>query len=339
MVAITGIGTTQLAHATTGGVDFHLHTRSSDGLLDDRQLIDALRSHDVSVAAITNHDDISVGRDPVVTRYLDALGNDAPRIVPGVEITCWLDTPVDPDGWQPLHMIGLGVDPNDPRLRKALIRQRLGRIAWVDDCIAKLRADGFDVRSSELGRVARGRQIAMNILAELLVQKGYAASKKLAMSELVEPRAAMPGDIPERFTLSPKEAIELIHAVGGVAILAHPHRNVPSHDPLRITRLFEDLEAKGLDAVEIYRADLDNDKEPIYAACAKAVGLLPSGGSDYHAVDQNGSGRHPGDAFVPASVWPALQQRIVARGGYTDLRDVRVGAAPDGNAAERLRIS
>ena len=46
-------------------------------------------------------------------------------------------------------------------------------------------------------------------------------------------------------------AIALIQNAGGAAILAHPHRNVPTRDPAAIDDLLADLRAKGLDGVEV----------------------------------------------------------------------------------------
>lgn len=327
-----------LPPATFGGVDFHMHTTTSDGRHSDTEIIDALGRYGIEVAAITNHDDASVGRDKAVVRYLEQLGDRAPQIVPGVEITCWLDETVDPDGWQSLHIIGLGCDPNHPALRKALIRQRLGIVARVKDCIETLRAKGYDVSRRELGRVAGTRAIVPGILAQLLATKGYASSTAKALEEIVLPNIAWPGELPQDFTMSPADAIAIIHRAGGAAVLAHPHRNVPSHDPVCIMRLMTDLEAKGLDAAEVYRADLDDEYQPVYAECAARAGLLVSGGSDYHAVNQNGTDRHVGDAHVPSGIWPALEALIKARGGITDIRDVRVERHPHATAAERFRL-
>ncbi len=327
-----------LPPATSGGVDFHMHTTTSDGLHSDTEIIDALGRYGIEVAAITNHDDASVGRDEAVVRYLDQLGASAPQIVPGAEITCWLDEPVDPEGKQAVHIISLGCDPNHPELRKALIRQRLGIIARVNDCIERLQAKGYAVSRREVGRVAGTRAIVPGILAELLVANGYASSAKEAKNEIVRPNLARPGELHQEFTMTPADAIALIHRAGGAAVLAHPHRNVPSHDPARIMRLMTGLKAEGLDATEVYRSDLDDAMQPLYAGCAARAGLLIGGGSDFHAVNQNGTGRHVGDAHVPTAIWPALEALIEARGGITDIRDVRVDAHPHATAAERFHF-
>jgi predicted metal-dependent phosphoesterase TrpH len=322
-----------------GGVDLHMHTTTSDGDLSATRIVDLLRAAKVQVAAITDHDAMASARNSVLWKYLDALGPNAPQMVPGVEITCSMTAPLVDGGSQMLDVVGLGCDPQNLALRKALTRQRLGTAARVRDCVEKLRADGYDLSYGKLGRVAGLRAVDVGILDRAVVRGGYAPDCETARNEIINPHLADYRGMPQRFTMDAQDAIALIHAAGGVAILAHPQRVVTNHDPKILKGLFADLASKGLDAVEAYRFDLEKEKQPLYRSLIKEVGLLVSGGSDYHYPNEKGVKRHPGDAGVPCSVWAAFKQLIEKRGGFTDIRDVRVARTKKANAAERFRLS
>jgi predicted metal-dependent phosphoesterase TrpH len=327
-----------IAKAIPGGeVDFHMHTTTSDGLHTGSQLVDLLRMSGVGVAAITDHDDTATVRDPVLSRYLDALGDDAPRIVPGVEITCALHAPLVDGGEQEVHIIGLGVNANDHGLRKALINQRLGIYARMKDSVARLRADGYDISLGDVTREARECMPNRGHIARAIHHAGYAdswgAGLKIVDAHIGDYRA-----MPRRFTMDAEDAIRLIHEAGGVAILAHPHRVVINHDPEILRGLFADLRSKGLDAAEAYRYDLAKERSPEYRALIEEAGLLPSGGSDFHHFNQRGSGRYPGDADAPAELWAPMAALISERGGLLDVRDLRVKAHAQANASEQLLL-
>lgn len=66
----------------TSLADLHLHTRSSDGLLEVADWVEAMPEHDVKVIAITDHDHLAT-----VARAKRREIEDSPSIIPGVEIT------------------------------------------------------------------------------------------------------------------------------------------------------------------------------------------------------------------------------------------------------------
>ncbi|MFC1609593.1 PHP domain-containing protein [Myxococcota bacterium] len=335
-----------------GEVDFHLHTTTSDGSYTGKQVVDFLMASGVGVAAITDHDSTAAIRDPALWRYLDTLGPAAPQIVPGVEITCSLKEPLVQGGLQALHIIGLGVNPKHPKLRKALMCQRLAQDARMRHCITELRADGHDIQYSRVGVAAGRRRANAWDMARLLVGQPGVSSKtkatKLIRSHLTDYRQPPVGSAldagnvmshPERFALEPEDAIALIHEAGGVAVLAHPHRNVPTHDEEVLRALFTNLKNKGLDAAEGYRHLLAEEHRPIYRRIMRETGLLISGGSDFHRFHHGDNDRCPGDADAPSSLWKSFEELIVRRGGLTDIRQMRVPIAPRANASERLHLN
>jgi hypothetical protein len=74
---------------------------------------------------------------------------------------------------------------------------------------------------------------------------------------------------------SPEEVIHILHRAGALVSLAHPGRT-------RIDGRIPALRDAGLDALEVYHADHDEGLVARYAAMASDLGLLRTGGSDFH---------------------------------------------------------
>ncbi|MGH9389975.1 MAG: PHP domain-containing protein, partial [Vicinamibacteria bacterium] len=75
--------------------------------------------------------------------------------------------------------------------------------------------------------------------------------------------------------VSLRDAVELIRRAGGVASLAHP---VLLGDDRLIPRMVEDK----LQAIEVFHKDHTPEKAAEYDALASSLGLLQTGGSDFH---------------------------------------------------------
>jgi 3',5'-nucleoside bisphosphate phosphatase len=75
--------------------------------------------------------------------------------------------------------------------------------------------------------------------------------------------------------LTPAQAIELIHASGGIAVWAHPRADM-------LALLLPQLLEQGIDGLECYRPRvLPSDADRI-AALATRHDLVVTGGSDWH---------------------------------------------------------
>jgi predicted metal-dependent phosphoesterase TrpH len=97
---------------------------------------------------------------------------------------------------------------------------------------------------------------------------------------------------------SPPEVVfAIIHRAGGVASLAHPGRS-------RIDERIEALAVAGLDALEVYHSDHDAAAVERYHRMASELGLLMTGGSDFHGDPTHGI--EPGASTLPAEEWQRL---------------------------------
>ena len=107
-----------------------------------------------------------------------------------------------------------------------------------------------------------------------------------------------PGFVP-RVGPTPETVIDIVHAAGGIVSMAHPGRTQIDD---QLARLGE----AGLDALEAYHSDHDEAAVTRYAALAGEMGLLVTGGSDFH---DPALALRPGSVTLPWPHWDRLLAR------------------------------
>lgn len=279
-------------------IDLHLHTTASDGRLSPAQLVARASAARLTTISITDHDTVAaIGEATAVAQAVNI------RVVPGIEITA-----VD-DG-RDVHMLGYFFDPSSTALAAVLERQRALRVARVREIGAKLAALGMpiDVESVLLAAAARpGSSVGRPQVARELVRAGYVTSVQDAFDKWLA--SGRPAFTP-RTGPSPAAIVDTIHSAGGVASLAHPA--VTKRD-----ELIGPLVERGLDAIEVYHSDHSPEAEQIYKVMAKRLGVLVSGGSDFHgedpALNPSRSTRSTlGVVTLPPSAFAALEQQALS---------------------------
>ena len=129
-------------------------------------------------------------------------------------------------------------------------------------------------------------------VARALKEAGHAESVDDAFSRLLG--WGKPGYVP-RSGLGPVEAIQAIRGAGGLAALAHF-----SEAPAKIEVVRELAEA-GLGGLEVYYRSFDMATVFAVGEVATALGLVPTGGSDYHGDTGTYAEAHAG-LWVPPEV-------------------------------------
>ena len=276
-------------------VDLHVHTRRSDGLLAPAVLAAAAAAAGVRTLAMTDHDTLAGYRE------LRAPGAGAlPAglcVLPGVEINAVAGRLDPPDG--ELHVVGIGVDPDDETLEVALAGQRDARRRRFARMAARLRDAGFDV-DPQLAGLDRSADDALGrpTLARALVAAGIAASVSDAFARFIG--RGGPGYVP-RDGLGPVEAIRVIRGAGGIPVLAHfaaaPSRRV----------MLGELMAAGLAGIEVHHRSFDAATVAAVALVAHDLGLLASGGTDFH-----GDGETYAEAIAETWVPPEIATGLLA---------------------------
>jgi 3',5'-nucleoside bisphosphate phosphatase len=242
-------------------IDLHTHTTASDGSLAPAALVDAARAAGLRVLSITDHDTTS-GFETVT----ESAARAGIELVPGIEIIAVADG-------RDVHVLGYFIDPSSSRLRAFVERQRRDRLRRVEEMARRLAALGCPIRAEPLlATAASGRSVGRPQIAAALVDAGYVHTRDEAFERFLEHGG--PAYVP-RHGATPEEVIGIVHAAGGLASLAHP--GVTRRDD----RLAA-LAAAGLDALEARHSDHDAPTEQRYRDRARDLGLLVTGGSDYH---------------------------------------------------------
>ena len=256
----------------TAVADVHAHTRRSDGLLEPADLVRQAHAAGVRLFAIADHDNLAAYRE-LTAPGADPLP-DGLDLVPAVEInavTRGLDLDL-PEG--ELHVLGIGVDPDDDAFEAAIASQREVRRARFAAMVRRLREIGMPVEPWLPAGVAESDDaLGRPTLARALVDAGYAESVDDAFKEVLG--HGQPGYVP-RTGMGPVEAIRAIRAAGGLASLAH-FAEAPTRLPL-----LAELMAEGLDGLETHHRSFDAETRSAMSAVAVHLGLVETGGSDYH---------------------------------------------------------
>jgi predicted metal-dependent phosphoesterase TrpH len=177
-----------------------------------------------------------------------------------------------------VHVLGYFVDTASARLRTFLDAQRDERLRRVREMGERLEALGCPVDVAPiLASAARGRSVGRPQIAAALLAAGYVATRDEAFDRFLEHGG--PAYVPRRGA-SAAEVIAIVHDAGGVASLAHP-------GVLRRDELIAPLAAAGLDGLEALHSDHDATVEARYRALARELGLLVTGGSDFHGDVQH----------------------------------------------------
>jgi predicted metal-dependent phosphoesterase TrpH len=265
--------------------DLHMHTTASDGRCTPRELLDRVVTAGITVMAVTDHD--TTASVDEVQALAARRGVDAHA---GIEITA-----VD-DG-RDIHVLGYFLNPAEPRLVEFLRQQRERRLTRVHTIALRLAGLGVPVDLQGLLDEAQrdpGRSIGRPQLARALQRAGHVADTKEAFDRFLG--RGGPAFV-SRQGSSPEVVIGIIHHAGGVASLAHPGRT-------RIDARIAALAAAGLDALEVYHSDHDAAAIERYHGVARALGLLMTGGSDFHG--EPGHGIEPGASTLPPEDWQRL---------------------------------
>lgn len=272
-----------MAKPTRRFVDLHTHSTASDGDLPPQEVVRLADAEGMAVVALTDHDTIAgLPQAAQAARVLEI------RFVNGVEISAKFTGGT-------LHILGLGINPEDETLGATLNQLRRARDERNPKMIARLQQIGIDISMDELRRSAgsKGRRdsgvdgqpvVGRLHMAGLLLQKGYVNSIDEAFERYLGQGKAAYVD---KEKLSPFQAIEAIHAAGGLAILAHPvELNCPNSAVLE--RVVRSLIDDGIDGIEVYHSAHDPIQTRMYLELARRYHLLVSGGSDFHGSAKPG---------------------------------------------------
>ncbi len=260
-------------------------------------MVKLAKQRDVSLLAITDHDTIAAHEEALAAGAAFGL-----RVIPGIEVSS-----LSPQG--EVHVLGYNVRPDDESTINTLNSLRGVREARARGMIDKLAALGIRVPFERVQTLAGDAMIGRPHLARVLVEMGAVNNMQEAFDLYLA--EGKPAFVPHE-GLTPAEAVDLIHAAHGVAVLAHPALYRGDLDTL-----LADMLAAGLDGIEVFYPMHTTEQIERYKAIAAQHNLVMTGGSDFHAI----IGDQPvslGTVHVPEDCIRALDERMQARASRRD---------------------
>ena len=255
--------------------DLHVHTNASDGIDSAHELVRKAANAGLSAIAITDHDTVKS-----VAAAMKAGVAHGVEVIPGAEFSVCYE-PV-------MHILGLYIDTSNQDLAQQLKRMDRVRVKLIARAFRIVNEYGISIAPQEILKT-HGAITLVNVCA-YLYELGMMQMHPELISHfenfLMEWKGVMP---------TPATCIARIHACGGVAILAHPKLLMKTEKELK--RLIFDMKCEGLDGIEVIHPSHDAFTRRLYSSWANEMGLLESGGSDYHGKQERNS---IGDDHVPS---------------------------------------
>jgi hypothetical protein len=269
-------------------VDLHSHSTASDGSRAPRDVVLEAKRVGLAALALTDHDTLSG-----VGEALTAGAELGVRVVTGVELSA-----VEED--TETHILGLHL--SDTRALEArLVSLRDMRRTRAERIVVRLNELGVRIEFSAVLEQAAGGAIGRPHVARAMIAEGWAIDFRDAFDRyLGNGRPAFVAK--ERLAVT--DAIDLIHAAGGLAILAHPGSSGTRE---RIAAFV----AQGMDGVEVRHPSHSSEDVARLLALVEHFSLVPSGGSDWHGATDGP--RTLGMMKVPADWLGRQDGRVRAR--------------------------
>ena len=280
-------------------IDLHAHTRRSDGSLEPGALVRLAKDTGLRALAVTDHDTTS--GLPEAEEAGRALGVE---ILTGSEISARFPE-------RAMHLLAYAFDRDDPHVGALLEETRAGRERRNPRIVARLCELGYSLTIDEVRAEAGGHVVGRPHIARALVRKGYAPDVRTAFSRWLKDGG--PAYVATE-SVTPAEVIGVVVDAGGVVVLAHPKQlrveGAAAHEAL-----LRELAAAGLGGVEVNHPSHDASDRAFFAQLAERLGLVKSGGSDFHGDTKPDVrlGYGKGDVEVGYETWEALLARRGAR--------------------------
>jgi predicted metal-dependent phosphoesterase TrpH len=243
--------------------DLHAHSNFSDGQTTPEELLIRAGYAGLSVIALTDHDTVD-GIDP----FLSAASEGTPQAVPGVELSCT-------EGPYEIHLLGYWIDPTERGLRSELKRIREARLRRAERMVDRLRDHRIVLDFDEVIGLTRNGLVGRPHIAEAMVRAGHVPDRHSAFRLYLGD--GKPAAVPKEF-LTPTEGIDLIRKAGGWVSVAHPAVT-------KADGLLARLGSQGLGGLEVWHPKHANREIEQYMEASRSLGLVPTGGSDYHGLE------------------------------------------------------
>lgn len=244
-----------------GFVDLHMHSTASDGSRPPGDVVREAKRVGLCAIALTDHDTLDgLAEAETVGAELGV------RIVRGIELSAV-------EGNVETHILGLHL-ADTAALEMRLVELREMRRTRAERIVAKLNELGVRIELASVLEQANGGAIGRPHVARAMIAEGWAVDFRDAFERYLgngKPAYVM------KDRLAVRDAIDLIHATGGLAVLAHPAQG-------GTRERIEAFVREGIDGVEVRHPSHSAEDIARLGALVEHFSLVPSGGSDWHGA-------------------------------------------------------
>ena len=271
--------------------DLHIHTYYSDGVFSPEKIIDTALDVGLQAIAITDHDNVlayDVGQKHIKEKGLE----DKIELIRGIEVNTLYKN-------HEVHILGYMMNPEDNDFQAMLKAQQAARIKQCKEILALLsKKEGIKVKFEDVKKlVAEGGSIGRPHIAKAITAAGGTANVMDAYAKYIHDDSPV---YVQRKTVSPQDAVEIIYDAGGIPVIAHPH------DLDIAESLIKELMTFGLRGIEAYHRKHSPACVEYFSSMAEELGLIVTGGSDFHTPNIMNGQIILGKNFVPEWVYEKL---------------------------------
>lgn len=271
--------------------DLHIHTLYSDGVFSPEKIVDTAIDVGLQAIALTDHDNI-LSYD-VAQKYLESSNKkDRLEIIRGIEVnTLYKNNEV--------HILGYFMNVEDSDFKEMLKVQQQARVKQTKEIISLLsKKEGIKIKFEDIKKqVAEGGSIGRPHIAKAITSAGGTSNVMEAYAKYINDDSPV---YVQRKTVSPQDAVEIIYDAGGIPVIAHPH------DLDIAESLIKELMQYGLRGIEAYHRKHSPACVEYFSSMAEELGLIVTGGSDFHCPNIMNGQIALGKNFVPEWVYDKL---------------------------------
>ena len=252
--------------------NLHLHSIHSDGKYTPEELVRLAKEEGYGAIAVTDHDTVTANE-----ALMRCAAENGLESIFGCEFTV---PPTDDDPLTDFHFVAFDFDPTYPPMAEYLkgmaLRQTDKTVVTLDRC----HKAGFM------------RELSMEDVYEANPGVAWFCNEQVFVA-MLKKGMAKPEDyeewvenvwyfhehlapIPPAYAFKDAQGIiDLVHAAGGIILIAHPHNQL---------HFIDRLVAMGLDGLEVYHPDLLPEEQLEAMKIAYEKNLFIAGGTDHSGV-------------------------------------------------------
>jgi predicted metal-dependent phosphoesterase TrpH len=275
-------------------IDLHTHSMCSDGTDSPFTVVKKALASGITILGITDHD--------TTAGWSEAHSAMTPQIqlALGAEISCLTDDGIS------VHMLGLLFDGENAQMQTMLADSRDTRIPRMRKMVELLQEAGYEITMEDVLAASPDQAtLGRPHLADALVSKKIVKDRAEAFAQLLHNDSKF---YVTHLSPTPVEAIKIIRAAGGVAVIAHPFASRRGQT-LR-AESFQDLVDAGLNGIEVHHRDQSPDEQHVLSQIAHEMNLAITGSSDYHGA---GKVNQLGENTTHPHEWEKLESQADAR--------------------------